>query len=188
MAKLKATPKNFEQARKVLGDKGSIRLGNNTYLELNGEHVIAVRLHQTDIVKFYDDGRVTLYAGKWRTVTTKDRLNEFTTAYVFQTGGKWWVRLSGMTVAFEDGMNVGETHLRDNITPDVQLNDPPIEADFRVQNEGSIFLLHVLTPAAKDWVAEHIGDCQWFGCAVVVEHRYIADIVNGIRNDGLEVE
>ena len=33
MAKLKATPKNFEQAVAVLGNRDSVRLGNNTYLD-----------------------------------------------------------------------------------------------------------------------------------------------------------
>lgn len=61
--------------------------------------------------------------------------------------------------------------------------------DFTVQNEGSIFLLHPLTPAANAWIEEHIPeDAQYFGNAVVVEHRYIADIVGGIQRDGLTVE
>jgi hypothetical protein len=36
--------------------------------------------------------------------------------------------------------------------------------------------------------AEHLPENRTtFGSAVVVEHRYIADIVGGIRADGLEV-
>jgi len=61
--------------------------------------------------------------------------------------------------------------------------------DFYVQNEGSIFLLHPLTTAARAWIAEHLPeDAQTFGRATVVEHRYISDIVAGIKADGLEVE
>jgi len=60
--------------------------------------------------------------------------------------------------------------------------------DFTVQNEGSIFLLHPHTPSAHDWVSEHIPeDAQFFGDAVVIEHRYIADIVEGVRADGLAI-
>ncbi len=63
---------------------------------------------------------------------------------------------------------------------------PP--ADFRVEDHGSIFLLQPLTPAAQSWIDEHIpDDAQRLGSAIVVEHRYIADIVQGIRNDGLAV-
>lgn len=66
---------------------------------------------------------------------------------------------------------------------------PPNEvSDFSVQNEFTIFLLHPLTAAAREWIAEHISDdAQRFGDAVVVEHRYIGDIIDGIKGDGLEV-
>jgi hypothetical protein len=52
--------------------------------------VIAVRLHSTHIVKFYEDGRVTLHTGGWRTVTTKDRINEFITGRVYQKNHDWY--------------------------------------------------------------------------------------------------
>jgi hypothetical protein len=58
--------------------------------------------------------------------------------------------------------------------------------DFHVENHGTIFLLQPLTPAANSWVDEHLPeDRLTFGGATVVEHRYIADIVRGIVNDGL---
>ena len=59
--------------------------------------------------------------------------------------------------------------------------------DFFVQNEGSIFLLDPQTDAAHAWIEGNIvGDeHQFFGEALCVEHRYILDIVDGIRNDGL---
>ena len=60
--------------------------------------------------------------------------------------------------------------------------------DLLIRDHGSIFLLTAVTPAGKEWVAEHIpADAQTFGKAIVVEHRYIADIVNGARADGLNV-
>ena len=62
------------------------------------------------------------------------------------------------------------------------------QEDFEVQNEGSIFLLRPCTLAARAWIAVHIpADAQYFGDAVVVEHRYILDIVDGIIADGLRV-
>jgi hypothetical protein len=61
-----------------------------------------------------------------------------------------------------------------------------MNTDFTVQNEGSIFLLRPHTKAAQAWIEEHIPeDAQFFGNAVVVEHRYICDIIDGILNDGL---
>jgi hypothetical protein len=65
-----------------------------------------------------------------------------------------------------------------------------ILADFAVESHGSIFLLKPLTPSAITWVEEHIGQDNGYQPhfpAVVVEHRYIADIVAGIQNDGLAV-
>ncbi len=65
-----------------------------------------------------------------------------------------------------------------------------ISSDFLVENHGSIFLLKPLTPSAIYWVEEHIGPkngYQPYYSTVVVEHRYIGDIVAGIQNDGLVV-
>lgn len=63
--------------------------------------------------------------------------------------------------------------------------------DFAVENHGSIFLLKPLTPSAVSWLEEHIGKdngYQPYFPTVVVEHRYLADIVEGIQNDGLAVQ
>ena len=61
--------------------------------------------------------------------------------------------------------------------------------DFELQNEGSLYLLRPLTVQALEWLDEHIEqNRQMFGTAVVVEHRYIADIVRGITGDGLSWE
>ena len=69
-----------------------------------------------------------------------------------------------------------------------RLYSPTRTVDFTVQNEGSIFLLRPHTQAAQDWISEHIPpDAQRFGNAVVIEHRYICDIVDGIRADAFEV-
>jgi len=62
--------------------------------------------------------------------------------------------------------------------------------DFTVQNEGSIFLLHPRTDAARSWIEEHIGEAngsQPYWPNVVIEPRYVGDIVNGITADGLVV-
>jgi len=61
-------------------------------------------------------------------------------------------------------------------------------SEFTVQNEGTIFLLIPNSEAAQEWIEEHTPDtAQYFGNAVVVEHRYIADIIEGIQQSGLEV-
>ncbi|TMQ46881.1 MAG: hypothetical protein E6K73_14490 [Candidatus Eisenbacteria bacterium] len=68
-------------------------------------------------------------------------------------------------------------------------SSPP--ADITVQNEGSIYILRGRTDIGKDWIEEHCqeGDYNPFGeGARLVEHRYIADIVEGAAGDGLRVE
>lgn len=62
--------------------------------------------------------------------------------------------------------------------------------DFLVENHGSIFHLIPLNDSAHAWVDEHIGSensFQPYWPTVVVEHRFISDIVQGIRNDGSAV-
>jgi hypothetical protein len=60
--------------------------------------------------------------------------------------------------------------------------------DLVVQDHGSIFLLSPRTPAGNAWVEEHLPeDATRMGRAIVVEHRYIEDIINGAMSDGLYV-
>ena len=60
--------------------------------------------------------------------------------------------------------------------------------DIRVENHGSLFLLWPATKRAACWLDGVIAeDAQYCGDAVVVEPRYIRDIVNGARDAGLEV-
>jgi hypothetical protein len=60
--------------------------------------------------------------------------------------------------------------------------------DLIVHDQGSIFLLFSMTPTGDAWTEEHISDdATRMGRAVVVEHRYIEDIINGAMSDGLYV-
>lgn len=62
------------------------------------------------------------------------------------------------------------------------------DSDVVVRDEGSIFIVTPVSEDAKGWVEEHIpDDAQWFGSGFVVEHRYVADIVDGMIADGLTV-
>jgi len=60
--------------------------------------------------------------------------------------------------------------------------------DFAVANHGTIVLLQPLTRAANEWIAANLSaDRLHYAGAVVIEPRYLADIVGGLRNDGLTV-
>jgi hypothetical protein len=113
MAKLKSTSKSYAEAAEVLQEKNSVKLGNNTYLEHRSGEFIAVRLHQTDIVKFWPDGRITLHTGGYYSRTTRDRINQFIKGFIRQTAYQWFYIHEGKGVMFEEGMNVGSTRADD---------------------------------------------------------------------------
>ncbi len=61
--------------------------------------------------------------------------------------------------------------------------------DFQLIRQTTIYLLEPLTDVARAWVGKHIpAGATRFGPAIVVEHRYIAEILEGIAGDGLTVE
>ena len=65
-----------------------------------------------------------------------------------------------------------------------------IPPDFFLENHGSISLLRPQNEQAIAWVDEHIGlgnGFQPYWPTLVIEHRYIADIIAGIHADGLAV-
>lgn len=60
--------------------------------------------------------------------------------------------------------------------------------DFSVENHSSIFLLTPNSEAATEWVDDNIdSEAMRWGNAVVVEHRYIRDIVDGLIEDGFTI-
>jgi hypothetical protein len=60
--------------------------------------------------------------------------------------------------------------------------------DVHVINHGSIILFHLNTPEASAWVEGNVtAEAQFFGTALVVEPRYVVDLVAGMREAGLEV-
>ena len=62
------------------------------------------------------------------------------------------------------------------------LNKP----DVLVRNEGTIFLFHPLTSAAKQWIDHNVQpNAQWFAGAVVVEWRYAGELAAAMRTAGL---
>lgn len=72
----------------------SRKIGNNTYLKRRDD-CIAIRLHETDILKFYPDGSFSICAEDWQTVTTKARLNEYLPAgySIYQKNSVWYLHV-----------------------------------------------------------------------------------------------
>jgi len=65
----------------------------------------------------------------------------------------------------------------------------PSTPDVLVCNEGTVFLFCPLTSQAKEWIDEYVQpDAQWFGSALVVEHRFAWGLAQGMKDAGLVME
>lgn len=95
----------YAEANTILQGRNKDRkvLGNNTTLERRDNGTIAVHLHNTDVVTFYPDNRVSLTSGGFQTVTTKDRLNNYSGHRVYSVNGVWLVD----GIPFHDGITFG---------------------------------------------------------------------------------
>lgn len=86
---------SFRQADEALQGRNSARrkLMNNTYLERQEDGSIAVKLHNTDVVTYRQNGDIMLDSGGWLTVTTKGRMNEYGPQgwRVYSQRGVWYV-------------------------------------------------------------------------------------------------
>jgi hypothetical protein len=58
--------------------------------------------------------------------------------------------------------------------------------DVLVNNVGTLYTFCPLTLRAKEWIDEHVqDDTQWFGYALIVEHRYAWGLAQGMKDAGL---
>ena len=66
-------------------------------------------------------------------------------------------------------------------------SSPP--PDFWLSRQSTVFLLEQLTDAARAWADKHIAaNALHFGAAIVIEHRFIDNILAGMRDTDLRVE
>ena len=92
----------------VRGKRNATRrkVGNNTYAEILQDNSVAITLHSTDVVTIHEDGTYTLRTGGWQTVTTKDRINQYSPVRVYQRKYEWFVKINGRELPFMEGMVV----------------------------------------------------------------------------------
>jgi hypothetical protein len=68
---------------------------------------------------------------------------------------------------------------------------PPMEKqDFTINDHGSIVLIVPNTGVGIDWANEYIGKgngFQPYWPTMLFEQRYLSEVINGIRSDGLIV-
>mgnify|MGYP001354190035 CR=1 FL=1 len=69
-----------------------------------------------------------------------------------------------------------------------QLENFESSPDCAVESHGTIFLFRLLSEAARRWVCDNVaGDPQYWGGALVVEHRYAQELAHGMSLDGLRL-
>lgn len=105
-------PLTFADAEQLCGNRNGRKLELNTYLERIDPDTFGVRLHNTYVVEIHRDGTYTLDSGGWYTVTTKDRINRYSPARVYQRNFGWYFAQAGDgRVEFENGIRVDASGL-----------------------------------------------------------------------------
>lgn len=64
-----------------------------------------------------------------------------------------------------------------------------IQSDFLFVDHGSLCILTPLTPAGKQWFESNLPvdnpETQFWCGGICIERRYAANILDGLKNDGL---
>ena len=96
---------NYQQANEKLGNRASKNLEYATQLQRNGENIDIVH-HETAIMTFKPNGETVVNCNKWRSKTTKDRLNNYLpySLQIYQERGVWYIK----GVTYFDGMTIGK--------------------------------------------------------------------------------
>lgn len=63
------------------------------------------------------------------------------------------------------------------------------QTDLRLENHGSVCILYPETDRGRDWIAENLPEdvMTWGPDGIVIEPRYVGDILQGAEHDGLTV-
>lgn len=60
--------------------------------------------------------------------------------------------------------------------------------DLKITTHGSTFLLTGNTKKGWDWISDNFDFAQWVAGSVVVEQRFIKDVIVGAAESGLGIE
>jgi hypothetical protein len=80
------------------------KIGNNTYASIMPDGSVGITLHNTIVVRIYEDGTYKLSNGGWLTSTTKDRINQYSPFRVVQRNYEWFVHKGEQVFPFFSGM------------------------------------------------------------------------------------
>ena len=134
---------NYQQAAEQLVGRCRDRrkIANNTYLVRRDSDEIAVRLHATDVLTFFADGRIRVNTGGYHTVTTVDRINAF-------LPGPWRVsRHRGLTLLYKMHRTVARIN-------------PFLPGPWRVSRYRGLTILYQMHPTAWTPICTVDNSCE----------------------------
>lgn len=139
------------------------KLTHNTYLYRRPDDTLAIRLHNTDIIIVRQDNTFMLDSGGWRTVTTKDRMNRFCPARVYQERHQWYI-WPGPTPFF-DGIVV------DLSGKPINVDEGQPEAALAEQAKLDKMINRMIKRLSKMSELPHPSNGDCWGCAMVAKDR-----------------
>lgn len=114
---LKATRDKIDWLNGQLKKRASKKLDRNTYAQRREDGGVDIRLYDTIIASYAQDGTITLNSGGWRTATTKSRIDNYipNCFRLMQENSIWYVQKSHPGIPwrewrkypFSDGMTIG---------------------------------------------------------------------------------
>jgi len=102
----------FDEAKKTLGEKESLKIGNNTWL-IKTNKGYGIKYHNTTIIEILPHDLYSLDVKGWTTSTTKERINTLSPVRVAQDKGQWYIYPKGTwdkktRIPWENGMIVNK--------------------------------------------------------------------------------
>ena len=156
--------------------KDSKRLELNTYAKRLDEKTISIRLYDTDIVIYKDNGVVELNSGGFRTATTKDRINKYSPLRLRQEKSVWYVMGQDTTVVFFDGIQFkGGKAINAKSEAKQDKDIKRISRNKKLAKDYTNGFIEALKNGGVDLPSG--GDC-WFCCMREVGNMTLGDITN----------
>lgn len=153
----------YESWDEYLGDKPKRTIKRSwmpTWAERMGDDVIAIGLNETYIMFFRPDNTVELRTDGWKTVTTKDRMNDYLPQgwHVYQEKREWYVRnwRTDEVWPFAEGITIDYANETVHGEADPELEDERRLRDKRIKKYAKGFA-EALAKSELRWGGA--GDC-----------------------------
>lgn len=187
-------PANYKQLEHYLSkgrNKDDRPIANNTRVIRRSPTTIAIKLHNTDVLTFFENDSIQLNTDGWKTVTTKDRINRFLPdgMYVYSERSVWYFRLGnwneGTRYLYEDYMIIThDRHITDANGKAIKEHSPAQEKKKRnqlrkVDNYIKKFMAKLESGKLPAPGAGDCWYCQAFNGQPIAEKMHKGEVING---------